>query len=256
MSLGEEDLRRHPSARAGQFVCLSVGDNGKGMEPTVLARIFEPFFTTKNIGEGTGLGLATVYGVVQQHEGWVEVTSTPGCGTTFQVFLPALATDVANHTVEENNVVAHDLVSSQGESILLVEDEPFLRETTALVAMRAGYRVTQASDGPSALKAWSESARPFDLLLTDVMMPNGLTGIQLAAQLRTSHAAVKVIFSTGYSEELLRTGAATVPGAHLLSKPYTCAQLLIAVDQAVRANTSRAPTSPFGSQLSTFPASS
>ena len=256
MTLGDGEIRRHPNARAGQFVCLSVADNGKGMEPTVLARIFEPFFTTKNIGEGTGLGLSTVYGVVQQHEGWVEVTSAPGCGTTFRVFLPALVQRVANSAAEESKVVARDLAPSHGESILLVEDEPFLRETTALVAMRAGYRVTQASDGPGALKAWSENARPFDLLLTDVMMPNGLTGIQLAAQLRTSHPALKVIFSTGYSEELLRSGATAVPGAHLLLKPYTSAELLIAVDQALHSTAARATISPFGSHLSAFSASS
>jgi CheY-like chemotaxis protein len=226
---------------------LSVSDDGKGMESAVVARIFEPFFTTKGVGQGTGLGLSTVYGVVHQHEGWIEVASTPDLGTTFEVFFPALELVAGTEPEFLPRGVAAAVPSGHGETVLLVEDEPFLRETAALVATRAGYHVTQAADGPSALQAWAEASRPFDLLLTDMMMPNGLTGIQLAAQLRAQHRNLRVIFSTGYNDELLRSGATAIEGTHLLLKPYASAELLEMLHQALRSAGRRGTMSPFSS---------
>jgi two-component system cell cycle sensor histidine kinase/response regulator CckA len=224
-----------------------VADDGKGMEPAVVARIFEPFFTTKGVGEGTGLGLSTVYAVVDQHGGWIEVVTAPDHGSTFAVYLPAL--DASNEQDAEYTRPSKPVLTpGRGQSILLVEDEPFLRETAALVATRAGYLVTQAADGPSALQAWKEAARPFDMLLTDLMMPNGLTGIQLAAQLRAEQPALKVIFSTGYNDELLRSGASAIEGTHLLLKPYSGAELLEMLNQALQASQRRATPPPFGSK--------
>jgi PAS domain S-box-containing protein len=226
ITLSAADKHRHADARAGRFLCVSVLDNGKGMEPSVVSRIFEPFFTTKDVGQGTGLGLSTVYGIVQQHAGWIEVASTPGHGSAFHVFLPALENSAPTTNGLQSAERAHATRPGNGETILLVEDDPFLRESAAIVAMRAGYRVTMAADGPSALKAWADAPEPFDLLLTDLMMPNGLTGIQLATQIRAQHHPVKIIFSTGYSDELLRSGTSALDGFHLLLKPYASGALL------------------------------
>jgi two-component system, cell cycle sensor histidine kinase and response regulator CckA len=234
ITLDDTDKLRHADARDGRFVCLSVSDNGKGMEPAIVARIFEPFFTTKGVGQGTGLGLSTVYGIVHQQGGWVEVASTPGRGSSFHVFLPALENSTATPRVTTPPGFSAALKPGRGETILLVEDDPFLRETTALVATRAGYHVTKAADGPSALKAWAEAVRPFDLLLTDLVMPNGLTGIQLATQIRSQYAPLKIIFSTGYSDDLLRSGAAAIDRFHLLLKPYSSGTLLDMLQQALQ----------------------
>jgi signal transduction histidine kinase/CheY-like chemotaxis protein len=239
ITLDETDKLRHADARVGRFVCLSVSDDGKGMEPAIVARIFEPFFTTKDVGQGTGLGLSTVYGVVHQQGGWIEVTSTPGRGSSFQVFLPAIEDPNAKARANTSPGFLPALKPGRGETILLVEDDPFLRETTALVATRAGYEVTKAADGPSALKAWAESTRPFDLLLTDLMMPNGLTGIQLATQIRSQHPTLKIIFSTGYSDELLRSGASAIEKFHLLLKPYSSSALLDMLQQALHPSSRR-----------------
>ena len=226
VSLSSAEATRHADARPGRFLRLSVTDDGKGMEPTILARIFEPFFTTKGVGEGTGLGLSTVYGMVHQHEGWIEVTSTPGRGTTFQVFLPALNTESNLHAAPVSTDSSTKIPHGRGESILLVEDESSVRDTAALVLTRAGYRVTKAADGPRALRAWTAAPRRFDLLLTDIVMPNGISGIELAATLRAQDTSLKVILSTGYSDELLRSGAKTIKGTHLLLKPYANGTLL------------------------------
>jgi PAS domain S-box-containing protein len=226
ITLSAADQKRHVEARVGRFLCLSVTDNGKGMEPSLVSRIFEPFFTTKDVGQGTGLGLSTVYGIVHQHGGWIEVASTPGHGSSFHVFLPALETHSASPGQHAQTRRTQPSRLGAGETILLVEDDPFLRETAASVATRAGYRVTMADDGPNALKAWAEAPEPFDLLLTDLVMPNGLTGIQLATQIRARHQSLKIIFSTGYSDELLRSGTSSLEGFHLLLKPYASGAML------------------------------
>jgi two-component system cell cycle sensor histidine kinase/response regulator CckA len=232
VTLTSADATRHPGARAGRFLRLAVSDSGKGMEPAVLARIFEPFFTTKGVGEGTGLGLSTVYGMVHQHGGWLEVASAPSRGTTFEIFFPALSTE-ASILAAAASESPFELPQGRGESVLLVEDESLLRDTASHMLTRAGYRVTSAADGPRALQAWSTAPAPFDLLLTDIVMPNGISGIELAAALRVRHTALKVILSTGYSDELLRAGAKTLRETHLLLKPYANGALLAIVRKAL-----------------------
>ena len=244
ITLHPGDTGRHPDARAGRFVCLTVADNGTGMDESVLARIFEPFFTTKNVGEGTGLGLSTVYGIVHQHEGWIEVDSTPNAGTTFSVFFPAIADQVSPAVVSPADGEAGSTSAGRGEHILLAEDEPFVRETAHLVATRAGYRVTLAVDGPSAIRAWSTTTVPFDLLLTDMVMPNGMTGAELAAKLRAENPRLKVVLSTGYSNDLLEQGAQALEGARLLLKPYDSTELLQALREALDARPAPAAEAP------------
>src|SRR4030095_406232 len=157
--IDEGYVQRHPEARVGFFVCVSVSDTGHGMDPATLARIFEPFFTTKEVGKGTGLGLATVYGIVKQHQGWIEVESVVGKGTTFKVFLPASCKAlVAVDSTERSAVPGGD------ETILVVEDEPALRELVQEILQKKGYKVLESSTGAQALKLWEHHRDEIDLL--------------------------------------------------------------------------------------------
>ena len=207
----------HPRARVGKFVCMSVADSGCGISPEILPRIFEPFFTTKEVGKGTGLGLATVYGIVKQHEGWIEVESAVGQGTTFKLFFPASATPVKPKA--PSGGVTH--ITGGNESIFLVEDEPALRKLTRTVLQRYGYRVITAISGAEALKVWPEHAADIDLLLTDLVMPGGVSGHDLARRLLAEKTGLKVIYSSGYSLEMADRDAVLQEGDHFLPKPYT-----------------------------------
>ncbi|HEY5913172.1 MAG TPA: response regulator, partial [Verrucomicrobiae bacterium] len=161
-------VNQHPEAAAGSFVCLTVTDTGCGMDRTTLDRIFEPFFTTKEVGKGTGLGLATVYGIVKQHHGWVEVSSEVGAGTSFRIFFPALA---ATPHRASGLTFSAELVRGGHETILVVEDEPVLRELVCEVLQQYKYRGIHAGSGHEALRIWDEFDGEIDLLLTDMVMP-------------------------------------------------------------------------------------
>jgi two-component system cell cycle sensor histidine kinase/response regulator CckA len=193
-------VRQNPEAHAGGFVCLTVTDTGCGMERKVLQRIFEPFFTTKEIGKGTGLGLATVYGIVKQHRGWVEVESEIGVGTTFKIFLPVTLDEaVATPAVASKS----ETVNGGEETILVVEDEIGLLELVRNILQRYHYRVLIASSGVEALRVWDEHHGRIDLLLTDMIMPGGVTGSDLAAELKKRKPGLKVVITSGYSSELV-----------------------------------------------------
>ncbi|HVU34367.1 MAG TPA: response regulator [Opitutaceae bacterium] len=224
---------RHAEARAGRFVQLAIADNGSGMAPDVMARIFEPFFTTKDVGKGTGLGLSTVYAIVRQHGGWVEVASTPGQGTRFDVFLPVMPEGSAPPAKPRDGDIDLAELRGRGERVLIVEDQEDVRSAIRSIALRAGYDVTEAVDGPNALEAVAAAPRPFDLLLTDMVMPNGCSGVELAAQLRAKLPGLKVIISTGYSQDLLKQSGLVPEHANLLLKPYTYTSLLTALRNAL-----------------------
>ena len=219
---------QHADARAGDFVGLIVTDTGTGMDAATLERIFEPFFSTKEVGRGTGLGLATVYGIVKQHNGWIQVRSEVGSGTTFTIYFPALAGVFED--IENNG---SDTVPVQGgrETILLVEDEPDVREFVSEVLRDYRYNVIQAGSGPSAIKAWEEHEGRIDLLLTDMVMPEGMTGRDLAQRLRAQKPELKVIYSSGYSshnrKEVGESETAFLP------KPYHPPQLAQMVRQCL-----------------------
>lgn len=218
--------RRNPEATLGRYVCLKVRDNGLGMDAATLSRIFEPFFTTKDVGKGTGLGLATVYGVVKQHHGWIEVTSEPGRGSTFRVLLPAMA-DATPAPIPES---APPTASLEGrETILLVEDEPMLRSLTSQVLQSYGYRVLEAGSGREALSVWRVHQAEIELLVTDVVMPEELNGCELARRLQGEKSDLKVIFTSGYSEEVMGPDSVLVPRTNFLAKPYRPATLVKAV---------------------------
>jgi two-component system, cell cycle sensor histidine kinase and response regulator CckA len=196
--LTEDDAREIGASTAGRHVCLRVTDTGAGISPENLPHIFEPFFTTKAPGKGTGLGLATVFGIVAQHGGSLKVDSAVGTGTTFQVFLPA-----ANATPSLLAEAVAELQSRGGsETILLVEDDPYVRALTRVVLERQGYRLLEASHGAEALRVWDQHAGAIDLLLTDIVMPEGVSGRELAARLQSRKPSLRVVFTSGYSPDI------------------------------------------------------
>ncbi|HYG35840.1 MAG TPA: ATP-binding protein [Clostridia bacterium] len=206
----------HHEARPGEFIRLTVSDTGCGMEEQTVGKIFEPFFTTKEAGKGTGLGLATVYGIVQQHQGWIEVRSAFGKGSSFHVYLPAVAPGgrPAKPDAEEEKPVPEG-----NETILLVEDEVSVRTLTAMLLRRLGYQVLEAGNGPEALAVWEQPNQRVDLLLTDMVMPGGMTGLELAQTLRGRKPALRVIVLSGYSTELLQADVPPSRKFHVVSKP-------------------------------------
>jgi CheY-like chemotaxis protein len=195
LELEARRLAQHAEGRAGQFVCLSVIDMGCGIPVETLRRIFEPFFTTKEVGKGTGLGLATVYGIVKQHQGWIEVESEPGKGATFRVFLP--------RSLEA-------------------------AEVCSLLAGR-GYQILQAESGAKGLQVWRENKDRIDLLLTDLIMPNQMNGRELAEKLWAERPNLKVIFTSGYSSDVVGKDFILRPGMNYLQKPYEPHKLALAV---------------------------
>ena len=211
-----DDARNNPESSPGHYVLLTVADTGSGMDAKVLARIFEPFFTTKGVGKGTGLGLATVYGIVKQHQGWLEVNSKVGHGTTFKVFLPACP--LPSRTSDEER----DPVSPRGgtERVLVVEDEPPVLMLVEHILQTHGYRVLTAASGVEALELWQKETDPIQLLLTDMVMPNGVSGWELGTRLQAAHPDLKVIYTSGYSIDLVGREVELREGYNFLQKPY------------------------------------
>lgn len=208
--------QRSADARAGSFACLTVRDTGTGISSVDLPRIFEPFFTRKDVGQGTGLGLATVFGIVQQHEGWIDVTSQPLRGTTFRIYLPthlAAARPATTATAEPS-------VRGDGEVVLLVEDETAVRAAARAALVHLGYEVIEASNGVAALETWAARRDDIDLLLTDLVMPGGMSGVELARLILRDRPDLPVVFTTGYSAEVAEPGAAMEEGVNLLYKPF------------------------------------
>jgi PAS domain S-box-containing protein len=212
----------YPDAAPGRYVCLSVSDTGGGIPPEIVPRIFEPFFTTKEAGKGTGLGLATVFGIIKQHRGWIKLDNRPGQGVTFQVFLPA-STEPASELVP---VAGKPTPRGGAETILLVEDEPAVRKSTCLLLERYGYRVLEASHGSDAINLWQNHRGTVAVLLTDLVMPGGMSGQQLAGRLRAEAPRLKVIFASGYSAEIAGRELQLREGEVFIQKPFAPEQLL------------------------------
>jgi PAS domain S-box-containing protein len=221
VELDEFAIAQSDLARPGSFACLSISDNGSGIPPEVLTRIFEPFFTTKDAGKGTGLGLATVFGIVQQHQGWINVYSEVGQGTTFRIYLPRLATSAE----AKSSPPAPTAMRGGKETILLVEDELALRLSVRMTLSRLGYRILEAPTGVKALEVWKKNREEIQLLLTDLVMPDGMTGIALAQRLLQEDSKLKVIYMSGYSTEVAGKGFPMQEGVNFLTKPFAAKKL-------------------------------
>jgi CheY-like chemotaxis protein len=201
------------------------------MDEATLKRIFEPFFTTKEPGKGTGLGLATVHSIVERHEGWIEVESVVGRGTAFRAYFPASLEGATSVPIRNTDF----LVRGGRETVLLAEDDPTVREQAASALGQAGYRVLQAANGQEALTVWSQEEGQVDLLLTDMVMPEGLTGLELAQRLRRQKPGLKVIIMSGYSLELAQQGLPAKDQIVYLPKPFRVLVLNKAVRQCLDA---------------------
>jgi signal transduction histidine kinase len=209
-----------PERRQGEFVCLTFRDTGMGMDTTILGRIFEPFFTTKPVGKGTGLGLSTVFGIVRQHGGWLEVESKPNQGTTFRIYFPA-----SPQPAEKTESASDGALRSGRETVLVAEDEEALRGMVVQILRVQGYTVLEATSGVHALEVWEQASRPVDLLLTDIVMPGGIMGSELAERLSNQCPTLKVIYTSGYSPGMAGQDASLLEGRNFLPKPYSIGKL-------------------------------
>jgi len=225
--LGEKDVLRYRYVIPGRYIVLTVGDTGTGMDAKTKSHIFEPFFTTKEKGKGTGLGLATVYGVVKQSGGYIWLESEPGKGTTFRIFLPRV------EGVAEVAAPAEPVKRGDGpRTILLVEDEPSLRKLTHRTLKDMGYSVLEANDAAQAIDVARSTDAPIDLLLTDVIMP-GMSGGDLAKKLSPENPHMRVLFMSGYTDGAIEVRGSLPPGMSVLRKPFTRDVLVRTVEAAL-----------------------
>ncbi len=228
-----EDRARAAGVQPGPYRCLQVRDHGTGIAPELMEHVFEPFFTTKELGRGTGLGLATTYGIVHQSGGFIDLISQVGAGTTFRVYLPLIdAAAVAAPAVESH------AAEPQGGSqhILLVEDEPSVRELTKRLMEAQGYRVTAAESGEQALALVDSSALTFDLLITDVIL-TGMSGRELQERLRERITGLRVVYMSGYTDNIIAPHGVLEPGTCFVQKPFTSAAIGATVREALQAPT-------------------
>jgi two-component system, cell cycle sensor histidine kinase and response regulator CckA len=261
--ISQAAARTIPEAHAGKFLCLRVSDTGSGIDPEIVSHIFEPLFTTKEADRGTGLGLATVLGIVKQHQGWIEVETESGKGTSFQVYFPVVSEEdrevdppdrnqwqvpipglwetaaslsavppladafgsATSNLAVSGDGVSETIDSKHPEQILVVEDEASLRQMVVAVLRHRGYRVLSASSGVEALEVWGVHRGAIHLVITDMVMPEGMTGRDLAERLWQDKPALKVIFTSGYSVEISGLEDLTPSRAIFFQKPYTPRQL-------------------------------
>ncbi|MEW5801837.1 MAG: PAS domain S-box protein [bacterium] len=220
--LDENNSHDIPDARAGQFVCLSITDTGYGMDGKTVKRIFEPFFTTKEVGKGTGLGLSVVYGIVKQHEGWINVHSEPGQGSVFKIYLPAIPARIKRQ-VEE--IIPLRKFHGKGERILVVEDDEMVRKLVTGVLRKNNYTVTEASNGQEGLNAFEQEKGVFDLVLSDVVLPDQ-SGIELVDRFLFCRPSLQVLLMSGYTDQKSQWPLIQERGFRFLQKPFALADLL------------------------------
>jgi PAS domain S-box-containing protein len=214
--VGKDQTQFKSTAPPGKYICLSVSDTGSGIAPEHLPHIFEPFFTTKEVGKGTGLGLATVFGIVEQHNGWIDVESHINEGTTFHIYLPRLAKGMAA-LAEPQPVIP---VERGTETILLVEDEIAVRELMRTMLEHHGYHVYEADSGVEALQIWKEHQAAIDLLITDMVMPGGINGRELSERLQSEKPGLKIIQCSGYSRDTTGKNSQPLNNVFFIEKPF------------------------------------
>jgi len=206
----------------GEFLVLSVADDGCGINPEIQDRIFEPFFTTKEVGRGTGLGLSTVFGIVHQINGHVQVASSPGLGATFKILVPLLTPEGKTALPGVNGV---QVLQGGTETILVVEDEALVRSLAATVLQQNGYTIHLANNGQAALQIFEKLEHRVDLVLTDIAMP-GMDGIQLAKELQKKAPGTRILFMSGYLDEILESHSFDPSTMPLLKKPFGAGELI------------------------------
>jgi len=229
MVVDEEYLKENPTAVEGEFLVLTVRDTGCGMEPDVLKHIFEPFFTTKPAGKGTGLGLATVFGIVKQNDGFLQVQSLPGQGTQFRIFLPRFKDGVEDAPAAEAPKI---IPPGHGETILLVEDEAAVLEATRILLGQLGYGVLPARGHAEALVFAQSFKGNLDLLLTDVVMPE-MNGRELADRVQALRPGIPVLFMSGYTADILDPHGVLGEDVNFLQKPASMADLARSVERVL-----------------------
>jgi len=233
-SWDESVVRKNPEARPGRYVCLSVTDTGCGIKPELLNRIFDPFFTTKEAGKGTGLGLSTTHGIVQQHKGWIEVTSQLGVGSTFKVFLPVWEDKPVEHQKIDEPLKPLEQ-NGAGEAVLLVEDEANVRELARKTLEQCGYHVFEAGDAPQALRLWEKANKRIKLLVADIVLPNGMSGRELARLLTEKDPQLRVVYTSGYGPDIIKDDPTLFSSGNFLPKPFDAEALLAAVRRELEA---------------------
>lgn len=230
LTIGPDESRTNPDALPGPAVCLRVSDSGSGIPPQIIPHIFEPFFTTKDIGKGTGLGLASVHGIVKQHRGWIKLTSEIGCGTVFNICIPAL-----HRGITGTESATPETSSPTGtETVLIVDDDAAVRQTGGILLRRLGYTVIEASSGTHALELFDQGLPKIDLLLTDMVMPDGMGGKELAEILRAKIPGLPVLYSSGYNLDLAGKGIVGEDQTCFLQKPYSTQTFAKAIRHSLR----------------------
>jgi CheY-like chemotaxis protein len=214
--LNSDYTLQHADVLPGAYVMLAISDNGSGMNDETKAHLFEPFFTTKEVGQGTGLGLATVYGIVKQSGGSIEVYSEEGLGTTFKIYLPRIAEQIIT---EKKKEISAEL-SKGTETILLVEDEDIVRHLSREIMEESGYTVIEAQNGLHALEICEQGDYQFDLLITDVVMPQ-MGGRELAERLKSEQPGIKVIFISGYTDDAVVRHGIKEADSNFIQKPFS-----------------------------------
>ena len=218
----QKDVENSSEGYPGDFVCFSVSDTGSGMSKSTLEHIFEPFYSTKEFGKGSGLGLSVVYGIIQQHKGWIDVQSEKGHGSTFKIYLP-----IASKKAESKNRIdlPHHIRKGNGERILIIEDEDSVRHFAKRALEKGGYQVFVASDDKEALRIFQQEKGNFQLVFSDVVLPN-TNGIKLAENLLKQNPEIKIILTSGYTDQKSQWKIIREKGFPYLQKPYTFAVLL------------------------------
>jgi CheY-like chemotaxis protein len=224
----------HDEVRPGRYVMVAVSDTGEGMSADVVARVFEPFFTTKGVGKGSGLGLSQVFGFARQSNGHVKVYSEPGVGTTVRLYVPRATRAVDDRPPQKDDSTPHG-----SETVLLVEDDPLVRAHAATLLKALGYTPLEAEDGPAAL-ALVAAGTPFDILFTDVVMPGGMSGRDLADAIARHRPNVAILFTSGYTENAIVHHGRLDRGVLLLAKPYRRQQLAEKLREALELRGHRA----------------
>ncbi len=229
---GPRDVEAHPEMRAGRFVCLTIADTGMGMAPEILEHLFEPFFTTKELGKGSGLGLATIYGIVKQHDGWIHAYSEPGRGSAFKVYLPALGEETPD--VQMANDTAAAPPEGRGQRILVVEDEDGVRHFTVHTLKAHGYEVLSVASAAAALEQFRQNPAAYDLAMVDMVLPDG-NGLKLVEQFCALNPALRVVLNSGYTDEKSRWPEVQQRKLAFIQKPYPVDVLLRTVAAALAA---------------------